>query len=204
MTRYSYFIVVAGLLLAMLSSCDDIFPSPSGPVDIGWVPIYEVSDSLHVFREGNRQDAGQSRLFFYDPFDSNQFVVIDSFRYRIDTLKGLSVEMSSSDVQFSAADVYYHIPGIRTLRVEGDSLIVDNLNDEITLSTTDAPILRVSSRRTGAAAPFIYPEQKPDPTSLSVENIERHSYFECLDTSNGVLLGWRFEITQRANCYVYE
>lgn len=198
------YVILIFILPVGFYSCDDIFPSVSGPVNIGWVPVYESSDSLFTFSRKNRRDAKLNDLLFYDPVDSTQFIVIDAFRYRIDTLRGIILQDTSADLLSTFADHFYSLPGVRSMRLESDSLFVNNLSDELTLSTADAPVLSVSSRRPEAFDPFVFPEQKPDPSSLGLSNQGRYSYFECPDSLKGVLLGWRLEFTSTASCYVFQ
>ncbi|MFK8055559.1 MAG: hypothetical protein AB8F78_05510 [Saprospiraceae bacterium] len=187
----------------MLISCNKIFPTPAGPANIGWVPEYEDSDSLKVFRVGENRDAQYERLFFYDPVDSSQFVELDSFRYRLDTLRGVAVLASFRGSDFFSIERYFKVPGIRYIKLKNDSLIVNNMSDELTLSTINTPDLSIISRQENAALPFIFPETKPDPSSLNLSNSERYSYFQCLDSTRGVLLGWRLETFANFECYVF-
>jgi len=177
----------------------NVFPDRSGPTRQGWVPVYvDSGETMDLRSIGLGNGNSLNNQVFYDYRDSSRFVVVDAYRYRLDSLKGIFVQ-ETAEGEFSSSYVnYYKVPGIRTISEEDGRLLVDNFSDQVLLDVFDAPNLNFVRRRTDAALPFIFPDEKPERAN-SQDGLR---YFQCYDVTQGILIGWRHEYGRDLECFL--
>lgn len=182
------------IVAILFSSCGEgnIFPTSAGPAREGWIGVYINPDSSQVLRHGTRVDAN---AFFSKTYlrslDSIDYIVMGQYRYQLDSLRGIIVFDTLLPSWSRDYESYFRVSGIRSLRKSSGSIIVDNFEDEVVLSVDEAPQLRVVERRPNVAPAFLYPEQKPEQAYVDdFFNTDRGRYFECYDSSKGLLIGW--------------
>ena len=154
-----------------------ILPGSAGPQ-----PLNFVSD----FREGQ----GPRRL------------VTGGFTLELDSLRGVTVfDAVPPETLFPERRLaYYEIPGINRLEGRLDSLVVNNVDDLLTLDVTNPRVPQEQARARGGAGPFAPVPELPEGTAATFDGPARPNYFKCPDPTRGRLLGWRYESSDDLTC----
>ena len=146
-------------MLLSHTNCDEIFPGPSGPSDFGWIPVYIPDDSAFHLRMADRRTNRIRSLHFYDPLDTSHSVTLGAYRYRLDSLKGIGIYDTIGGLANSVNKAYFIVPGIRSIEVENNLLLVNNIDDDVLLEADSTATLTISARGIGRATPFEFPNQ---------------------------------------------
>ncbi|MEM6964778.1 MAG: hypothetical protein AAF573_08445 [Bacteroidota bacterium] len=87
--------------------------------------------------------------------------------------------------------------GNKDIAIRGDILYADNISDLVTLDISDLNNITQVGR-----VPNIYPDLSTDERDQNPEFPEDYrGYFECVDASKGLVIGWENATLQRPKCW---
>jgi hypothetical protein len=173
MTRLLTYVLFAACCL--LVGCDNDDPWQRGEID-GYVPIYSTDPMLRqISFQPSRKTINGGKLF-----------TAGTNVLQEEADSGLHV-ISYQDPAHPVKTGFLRIPGFQVAAIEGNYLYANNYNDLIIISlnalSANMPVGRIAD---------IW--KQPDYPG------EAHAYFECVDPSKGVVVGWRRAKIKNPQC----
>ena len=196
-----YLVVVTAV---SLSACVEPILPGEDRAHFGWLPIQVPEDSLRVLRLYAPFDARSSAWTnVRDYVDSVPEVRQGSLLLRLDSLQGIDVFSTSAGTIVDRIG-FFSVPGITQIRVVSTTAIeVNNVDDLVTLNTRSSPFAELE--REAGVVPFAYPDGLPAVANSADPSFpEVVRYFQCADSTRGVLLGWRLSFSSELDCYLID
>lgn len=170
-------ILCGGLCLFFLGSCDF---NRKYPKEIeGYAPIY-VSEteqfSVQTLEAQPYESAG--KIYKYG-----------NYSFQLDKGKGIHV-INSSNPASPQKIKFIKLAGCTEISIKDNMLFTNNFKDLLTLNISDIHNVSVAKRIVGVF-----------PASLDSAPPDNNVYFECIDASKGVVVGWEKKILTNPKCF---
>ncbi|MDN5200740.1 hypothetical protein QQ008_05195 [Fulvivirgaceae bacterium BMA10] len=181
MLRSNFFkghIFIICFLIAGCVTEDDTFrPEKVGEVQ-GLRPIYDSESALKMIQvEPPRKLTNPGKIYV-----KGQFLYINELR------KGIHV-INNIDPRSPEPIAFINIPGNVDMAVKQNVLYVDNHRDLVAIELSNGDEIKILKRiKDALPANDLFPPQ-------------RNIYFECVDESKGVVIGWEEAILNNPKCY---
>jgi len=150
------------------------------PTEIeGYAPIYMAeADQYNISSSAAQAYENPGKIYKYG-----------NYTFQMDKGKGIHVINSSNPSQPSKIK-FINVPGCTDISIKGNMLYANNFRDLVTLNITDINNVVVSHRNKN-----VFPE------TLDGAPPENGIYFECVDNTQGVIVGWEKKNLQNPKCY---
>ena len=163
-------------IITCLAACE---PSgyETGKVE-GYVPVYasaQASTMINV--EAPKPTASAGKIYAY-----NQFL------FQVEQGKGIHI-MDNSDPQQAEKISFLSIPLCSELAIKSNFLYTNNLDDLLVFNISNIQSPQLVSRMEGA-----FPNEGQQYPPMS------NVYFECVDPSKGIVIGWEKKIIDNPKC----
>ncbi|WP_110055281.1 hypothetical protein [Chitinophaga sp. S165] len=159
----------------MLAACDNDQPWQRGEID-GYAPIYSADPMLkQISFQSPRKTVNGGKLF-----------TAGTNVLQEEADSGLHI-ISYQDPAHPVKTGFLRIPGFQVAAIEGDYLYANNYNDLIIIS-----LKALSTNMTVGRLADVW--KQPD------YPVEAGAYFECVDHSKGVVVGWRRAKIKNPQC----
>ncbi len=143
---------------------------------LGKVPIYLPLAALDDIGSQAPQAVEQSGPIY----------LIGDFFFMIENRKGIHVYDISDDEQENSL-VFIKIPAVTDFTIDGNFLYADSWRDLVTIDISDIYNVVLVSRIEDVFDPFLYPQLYNGP-------------FECVDESQGAVVGWENQELENVYC----
>jgi hypothetical protein len=158
-------------------ACDkEPYPSSS---QVGKKPIYlplaEFSDIKNLLPQSIEQ--------------SGTIFLRDTLFFMLENKKGIHV-FNLQDTVNTAALTFFSIPAITDFTISGDRLYADSWKDLVTIDISNLYQIKEVGRNKDVFQPVFYP-------------LLYNGFFECVDESKGVLIGWEDANLEDPKCQVF-
>jgi hypothetical protein len=163
-----------GALLLLPSCWKEDYPA-WGKVS-GMRPVYLPESSLNDIRNLPPQDINNTGTIF----------LRDTLFFMLETGRGIHV-FSVQDPTWTYPVTFFKIPAISDFTIAGERLYADSWRDLVTLDISDILAIRVIQRQPGVFQPSLFP---PNYQGL----------FECVDLSQGAVVGWEDTEIENPRC----
>lgn len=179
-------ITTAKLLLVlpvvwMMASCDPFGstpgPSPAPAQADGWAPVY-ASDEVATKIEG---------LEARDIENGGKIYVKGHMLYQVEVGKGIHV-IDIQNPESPNKIKFIQVTGASEVSIQDNNLYTNNVNDLVVLNIADINNVQVVNRMQDV---FHLVDPKLPPAA---------GYFECIDASKGVVVGWEPKTIQNPVC----
>lgn len=170
------------LLIFILAGCnkwDEGWKKPPSDVK-GYKPIYM-----------SKEEAFSVASDVAQPIESpGKIYVYHNLLFVVDRMKGIHV-INNVDPSKPKQIAFIRVPGCNDVAVKNNILYADNLTDLVAFNFSDLNNISLENRIQGQFPHGIklYPEQARD------------EYFECVDTTKGVVIGWEYTTLNNPKCY---
>lgn len=171
--RYLFYVS----MMFMLNSCCEL-DEPPGPQQ-GLQPIYIPIEDLDVV-------STQGANSFENPMDYTYF---GDFILAMESHKGIYV-VDNTDPTMPRQELFWNIPGVVSYKINGNILYADNAIDLLVIDVSEPRQIRLLTK-----VSTIYNGNK---TALFPEDF--FGFFECVDTTRGVVTGWEGTLLENPNC----
>jgi hypothetical protein len=170
------------MMMVVVYSCnswDDGWQKP--PKDVqGYKPVYMPKAAAYtVGKEAPRSLEKPGKIYTYG-----------GLLFVVEQLKGIHV-INNQDPANPLTIAFLNIPGCNDVAVNAGMLYADNMTDLVVFDITDPMSITYKKRIAG---------QFPDGIKLYPEEA-RDQYFECVDTTKGVVVGWELTTLNDPKCY---
>lgn len=182
MNRVNYVKLLPAIpLIWMMASCDPfgntttVSPAPS-QAD-GWAPVYateEVASTIESVDPKTIEKGGK-------------IYVKGHMLYQVEVGKGIHV-IDIQDPANPQKVKFIQVTGASEVSILDNNLYTNNVNDLVVLDITDINNVKVANRMKGV---FHLVDPALPPTA---------GYFECVDASKGVVVGWEPKTIQNPVC----
>lgn len=176
MLRYITILTV-GFLLFSCGASDEplIYGSPSGAVQ-GMVPIYESPETAHRLTiEDPKTIVNPGKIFTY-----NDFLIV--------TIIGEGFHVIDNENPASPQPLFFiNIPGNSDVVVKDNIFFANNYNDLISFTFDANRNLQLIERMS-------------DAMRNSTVGVEPGMYFECVDPTKGIVVGWEAATINNPKC----
>ena len=162
------------LCLLLTSSCNDDWPGHSG---LGMQPVYTSIDQLDEI--GNMEVQAIQ--------NSGPIYLRGDFFFMTENKKGIHV-FDIADEEQEEALTFIAIPAITDFTIDGQYLYADSWRDLVTIDISDIYNVQFLSRQKDLIDPILYPLFYNGP-------------FECIDESNGAVVGWEETELSNVECH---
>ncbi len=170
--------LIAGVLgVLLMASCD--FQRTYPAEIMGYAPIYMSATDQYKISTSEAQD--------YD--NPGKIYKYGNYTFQMDKGKGIHV-INSTDPAMPSKIKFINVPGCTDISIKGNMLYANNFRDLLTLNISDINNVTVSHRNKNVF-----------PASLESAPPENGIYFECIDNSQGVIVGWEKKMLQNPKCY---
>lgn len=176
MFRSIFFVGILPLiLLSCVESVEDSFDVPTG-ADI-YVPVYESEAVAHEISIGPSipiQSPG--KIFLYQ-------------EYLMVNIPGQGFHVIDNSNPVAPQPLFFiNVPGSRDVAIKDGYIYSDNFSDIVVFTIDENRELQVIKRLEDIMNNQLYPPY-------------RNVYFECVDPSKGVVVGWELASNVEVNCY---
>ena len=175
------YILFSILAFLIFSSCrEDRFEEPDFFIE-GMQPVYALNDDWQIIQsEAPREIENLGKIYLKD-----QFVFL------VDLTKGVHV-IDNTDPSNPIALYFFSIPGCTDISIKNNILYANNYRDLVAINISDFNDLKITERisdfyQQGA---FLYPPNYS-------------GYFECVDESQGAVLGWELNELINPKCNIF-
>jgi len=120
---------------------------------------------------------------------SGPIFLLDSLFFMTENKKGIHVYNIADSTQIRNL-TFIQIPAITDFTIEDNYLYADSWRDLVTIDITDIYNVKLLSRQTDVFEPLLYP-------------ILYRGFFECVDESQGAVVGWENELLENALCQTF-
>lgn len=146
---------------------------------MGLKPMYKAIDQLDEITNADPKITIQSGPIF----------LLDSLFFMTEYKKGIHVYNISDSTQIRNL-TFIQIPAITDFTIENNYLYADSWRDLVTIDITDIYNIKFLSRQTDVFEPLLYPALY-------------RGFFECIDESQGAVIGWEDELLENALCQTF-
>ncbi len=167
-------------LVFLLSSCEIINVNNTEPVGIveGLRPIYAPSEGWNEITATAPQAIIQLGKIYY----KDQLIFVNERN------KGIHV-IDNSDPTMPVPIKFINIVGSEDIAIKGNILYADNITDLVAIDISNLDAITVTSR-----VEDLYNESKKNyPDGYN-------GYFECVDASQGIVIGWESATLENPSC----
>lgn len=162
-------------MLLLLGSCTEEYPFYDG---IGKKAVYISYASLHDIRNTPPSDVMNTGTIF----------LRDSLLFMVEQKKGIHV-FNVSDSANPVNLTFIQIPAVNDFTISGNTMYADNGPNLVTLNISDLYDVGVIHTQLNVFQPIFFPPAY-------------QGYFECADTSKGVVVDWVDAELVTAKCQV--
>ncbi len=168
--------ILLGILgLLLLGSCDFNQKSPS-EIE-GYAPIYvSASEQFTIRSTAARDYENPGKIYKYG-----------NYTFQMDRGNGIHV-INSSDPSNPKKVKFIQVLGCTDISIKDNILYTNNFKDLISLNISDINNVTLSARNKNAF-----------PITLDTSPPES-GYFECIDNTRGVVVGWEKKILKNPKC----
>lgn len=181
--KHSFLIYLLGILL--LNSCIDdqaLVDFPTGPVE-GYRPIYsESQNAQEIATEGVQPMRNVGKI-----------ILVGTTLLVNERSEGIHIIDNSNPAQPKQTG-FIRISGNTELSKKGDYIYANNHEDLVTLQVSASGSVTVTDRK-----PNIFPELSA--ASGLISTIPTNSYFECIDSSKGIVIRWERTTINSPKCF---
>lgn len=170
-------VIIPAIAFILLASCvDNTFDDLPNTVDAS-VPIYaDTTHPVQVVMEGFRPVSNPGKIYVYG-----------NYIFQNELNEGIHI-IDNSDRQHPVKKAFLAIPFNTEMAIKGNHLYANSVSDLLVISLAD-PLHPSLVNKIKHAFPFIPQTYPPD-----------GGYFVCPDPSKGVVVGWKRERVEKANC----
>ncbi len=176
--KHQFFLI--GIILLLVGSCtesDDFVNFPDGEVE-GLKPIYgEAAEIKNIEIQAARPMENPGKIFRKDGF-----LYVNEFS------KGVHI-IDNTDPSNPTPKAFINIPGNVDIAAKGNVFYFDNFSDLVAVVITNNNEIEVVKRLEN-----IFPTANSAPNRTDV-------FFECVDESKGVVIGWERATLSNPKCY---
>jgi hypothetical protein len=167
------------LCLCMLTGCyiDESYNQPEGPVE-GYVPVYGSENQKQITIKSPRAVDHPGKIYFY-----NQYLLVNEQK------RGIHVFNNADPAQPENIG-FIEIIGNTDMAMKDNILYADHLGELVALEITNF----TSISEKGRLPISTWERGVPAPS---------HAYFECIDQSKGLVVGWRKATLTNPGCYAF-
>ncbi len=163
---------------AVFSSCEPYVPVfPDGAVE-GFRPIYENDESFLITKESGRAISRSGKIYYY-----GDLLLVNEVG------QGIHV-VDNADPKNPENLYFISVPGNTDMAIRNNLIYANNMSD-LAVIDVSGDDFSVVQRLEGL---FIEDEQQRYPPGEDV-------YFECVDETQGRVIGWRTAIIDSPECY---
>lgn len=168
-------IIFCALGLMLLAACDF---NQKYPTEIeGYAPIYVAASEQFTIKSTDAQNyQNPGKIYKYG-----------NYTFQMDKGRGIHV-INSSDPSNPLKVKFIQVLGCTDISIKDGMLYTNNFRDLVTLNLTDINNVTVSARNKNV---FPIPLDSAPP---------ENGYFECIDNSRGVVVGWEKKVLQNPKC----
>jgi hypothetical protein len=179
MQLFRYFCLILGALsIIMVISCQPFVPEfPQGNIE-GMRPVYSDSTTFVIEKENARAISLAGKIYYYQ-----DYLMINEVG------EGIHV-IDNSDKSNPEKLFFIRIPGNTDVSIGNARLYVNNHADLVTLKIENGEVIVIDRME----SLFLEEEQLKYPPGRDI-------YFECIDTSQGRVIGWTPDILTAPDCY---
>lgn len=170
------------MLMAVMFSCnswDDGWKNP--PKDVqGYKPVYMPHSAAYTVSVTTPQPLVKpGKIYIYH-----------GLLFVVERLKGIHV-INNQDPSNPQHISFINVPGCNDVAVSSGMLYADNVTDLVVFDITNPSAITFKNRLPGRFPQGLklYPEQA------------NNNYFECVDTTKGVVVDWEFTTLNNPKCY---
>jgi hypothetical protein len=165
-------------LLALFFAACTIEPSGPPGTMMAYVPIYQtttVYNDINV--QGPQPTINAGKIYAYG-----------SYLFQVDQQRGIHIIDNSTPAQAHKI-AFLNVPLCSEIAIKQSQLYTNNLNDLVVFDLTDITAPKLV-KRLEKAFPLI-DQQYPQLSNI---------YFECPDTTKGVVVGWEQKMIAKPDC----
>jgi len=171
-----YLLIVA--IGALLSSGCNFQREYPAEID-GYAPIYMAeTDQFEIKAVEPQPYENPGKIYQYG-----------SYTFQMDQGKGIHVINSGNPSQ-AVKIKFINVPGVTDISIKDNMLYTNNFRDLVSINITDINNISVSHRNKNVF-----------PATLDGAPPETNIYFECIDNSKGVVVGWEKKSLQNPKCF---
>ena len=176
MLRYYTILAMSLLLLSCIESDDALdYGRPSGAVR-GMIPIYESPETAHNLTITDPKEiANPGKIFNY-----NDFLIVTIIG------EGFHV-INNANPALPEPLFFVNIPGNSDVVVKNNVFFANNYNDLVSFTFDENRNLQIIERMS-------------DAMQNSTVGVESGTYFQCVDLSQGVVVGWESATINDPRC----
>lgn len=146
----------------------------------GLQPIYAPANTWNQITAEDPQPIQQLGKIYYK----------DNFMYVVERLKGIHV-IDNTDPTTPTPVKFIKVAGAKDIAMKNNYLYTDNATDMVVLDVSNLEDIKVVNRIDG-----IYDESQ----QAYPEFAEEGTFFECVDASRGVVVGWQSVMLSSPEC----
>jgi hypothetical protein len=161
----------------MIASCEPDRPYPIPDVTDGWAPIYASEKDAYTVSAINPQP----------PVHAGKIYIKGNLLFQLEDGKGIHVYGIANPAAPTKMS-FIAVAGAHEMSINDNFLYTNNLNDLVSIDIQNVADPKLVSRVQGA---FHILEQNVPPEP---------GYFECVDASKGVVVGWERKVLKRPEC----
>ncbi|MGB3466345.1 MAG: hypothetical protein WBA74_13790 [Cyclobacteriaceae bacterium] len=176
MLRYILLLTLSISLFSCTDGDDDFYNSPPASIN-GLAPIYESPEVAYRVEIRDPKDiVNPGKIFAY-----KQFLIVTIIN------EGFHV-IDNSDPVSPRTVFFIAIPGNTDVAVKDDIFFANNYNDLVSFTFDASRNLQIIERLSDAMQNATAP-------------LDSNTYFECVDPSKGVVIGWESKLLDNPKCY---
>ena len=171
------YLILSALGVLFMGSCNY---QGNYPTEIeGYAPIY--------ISEANQNKISTTTAQDYD--NPGKIYKYGNYTFQMDKGKGIHI-INSSNPAMASKVKFINVPGCTDISIKDNMLYTNNFRDLVTLNISDINNVTVSNRNKNVF-----------PATLDGAPPENGIYFECIDNSQGIVVGWEKKTLQNPKCY---
>ncbi len=172
--KNNFLLGLLGILL--LGACNTKYPTEVE----GYQPIYL-----------NKAEQYTIETLAAQPYETpGKIYKYGNFTFQLEKGKGVHI-INSTDPANPSKVKFINVPGATEISIKDNMLYSNNFDDLVTLNIADINNISVASRSKGVF-PIIYESVPPSD----------NSYFECVDESRGIVIGWKLVTLKNPKCFL--
>ena len=169
-------LLICAIGILFLSACNQKYPAEVQ----GYAPIYiSLADKYKIEAVNATAYSNPGKIYTYN-----------NYTFQLDRGKGVHV-INSADPSNPSKIKFIKVPGCTEISIKNNMLYTNNFEDLVTLNISDIENVTASARSKGVF-PMSF-ENKPPVTN---------TYFECVDESKGIVIGWSQVTLTNPKCFI--